>query len=191
MKMKENNSLMFADVQATLGGQNIQAHASEIHGLLTGLICSGFDFEDESYIAIINDFFNNGETLNKASKEIIKQLFGQIWQYVLDENFTFQMLLPDDDEALIERGTALGVWVQGFNLGFGLQQKNKTNLPSEVNEIIKDFSDIANLSDELEEDEETEQAYFEIAEYVRISSLLCFTELGAKPSQKEKNQPIH
>jgi len=59
-----------------------------------------------------------------------------------------------------------------------------------VDEIIKDFADIANLSNELEEDEETEQAYFEILEYVRISSLLCFAELASKPEQ-DSGKTIH
>ncbi len=189
--MTEQNSLAFANVQATLGGDNLQAHAAEIHGLLTGLICSGFDFEDEGYFAIVNDLFNNGEPLSKPCKMLVKSLFGDIWQNVLDEHFSFQLLLPDDDESIVERSTALGAWVQGYNLGFGLQQKNKTKLSEEVDEIIKDFADIANLSNDLDEDEETEQAYFEIAEYVRISSLLCFAELGAKPSQKEADQAIH
>ena len=183
--MADQQSLTFANAQAALGGENFQAHASEIHGFLTGIICSGFAFEDEGYLKSINDFFNNGETLSKSLKEILKQVYGEIWQTVLDDSFTYNLMLPDDDESLIERGTALSVWVQGFNLGFGLQNKNNIKMSDDVTEIIKDFSDIANLSNELEEDEETEQAYFEISEYVRISSLLCFAELGAKPDIKE------
>ena len=44
----------------------------------------------------------------------------------------------------------------------------------------------------MEEDEVTEQAYFEIAEYVRISALLCFTELGSPPpAQSNKVETLH
>ena len=60
--------------------------------------------------------------------------------------------------------------------------------------MITDFAEIANLSDEMEEDEESEQAYFEISEYVRISALLCFSELGTlpnKPGDKDTNTTIH
>ena len=188
--MTEQQSLTFANVQAAFGGENFQAHASEIHGVLAGIISSGFAFEDESYLTIINDFFNNGEGLGKNLKDLIKEIYGNIWQAMLDANFTFQMLVPDDDEAIVERGTALSLWVQGFNLGFGLQKQNKDKLTEEVDEIIKDFADIANLSNELEEDEETEQAYFEILEYVRISSLLCFAELGNKP-ETDTSKTIH
>lgn len=189
--MTELTSLTFANVQAALGGENFHAHASEIHGLLTGIISAGFAFEDESYLVIINDFFNNAEGLGKNLKALIKELYSNIWQDVLDDNFTFQLLIPDDDEAIVERGQALSLWVQGFNLGFGLQQKNKTKFSDDVNEIIKDFADIANLSNELDENEDTEHAYFEIMEYVRISSLLCFAELGAKPDLTQPDNVLH
>ncbi|WNC67738.1 UPF0149 family protein [Thalassotalea nanhaiensis] len=189
--MSEQSSLSFASVQAALGGENFQGSASEIHGLLTGIISSGFDFEDDSYLSLVSDFFNNGEGLGKNLKDLLKQLYGDIWQAVLDDNFSFQLLLPDDDEAMDERGPALSLWVQGFNLGFGLQQKDKSKFSEDVAEIINDFSDIANLSTELEEDEETENAYYEILEYVRISALLCFAELGAKPDANNTANTIH
>ena len=57
--------------------------------------------------------------------------------------------------------------------------------------MLTDFGDIANLSDEMEEDEDTEQAFYEIAEYVRISALLCFTELGVPPESTNKEQTLH
>ncbi|WP_371373489.1 UPF0149 family protein [Thalassotalea aquiviva] len=189
--MSTHNSLTFADVQANFGGENFQAHASEIHGLLSGLVCAGYPFEDDAYLAVINDLFNNGEGLSKSLKGFIKSLFGEIWQSIVDQDYSFQLLLPDDDESMEERGTALSSWVQGFNLGFGLEQKENKKLSEDISEIIKDFAEIANLSDELDEDEETEQAYFEILEYVRISSLLCFTELGKKPNSNDNNQTLH
>jgi uncharacterized protein YgfB (UPF0149 family) len=58
----------------------------------------------------------------------------------------------------------------------------------DVKEVLTDFGEIANLSDEMEEDEDTEQAYFEISEYVRISALLCFTELASPPIKKEDSE---
>ncbi|QBY03584.1 UPF0149 family protein [Thalassotalea sp. HSM 43] len=189
--MSDSNSLDFSSVQNALGGENFSAHASEIHGLLTGVIAAGFAYEDDSYLTFVSDFFNNGEGLGKTLKDLIKTMYSDIWQAVLDDNFSFQLLIPDDDESLIERGQALGHWVQGFNLGFGLQQKDNKKFSEDVKEIINDFANIANLSTDLEEDEDTENAYFELMEYVRISSLLCFAELGAKPSQRSPNKTLH
>ncbi|MDX2369347.1 MAG: UPF0149 family protein [Colwellia sp.] len=190
----QTNKLDFSLVQAVLTTENIQSHASEIHGVLTGLVCAGFTFEEQNYTEMLNDLFNNGEGFPGAVKATIKQMYSELWADILDDTYAFQLMLPDDDDSIVERGHALGKWVQGFNLGFGLQQKNSPVTSSEVKEVLTDFAEIANLSDEMEEDEDTEQAYFEISEYVRISALLCFTELGSSPTtvdNKNKDNTIH
>ncbi len=191
----QSNKLDFASAQADITTGNIQSHASEIHGVLTGLVCAGFPFEDQSYITMLNDLFNNGEGFPTSVKATIKQMFNELWADILDDTYTFQLMLPDDDDSLVERGHALGAWVQGFNLGFGLQQKDTPVASTEIKEVLTDFAEIANISDEMEEDEDSEQAFFEIGEYVRISALLCFTELGTLPIKPDRsgqdNSTIH
>jgi len=190
----QTNKLDFSLVQAIITTENIQSHASEIHGVLTGLVCAGLTFEEQNYIDMLNDLFNNGEGFPNSVKGTIKQMYSELWADILDDSFVFQLMLPDDDDSIVERGHALGKWVQGFNLGFGLQQKNIPVTSNEVKEVLTDFAEIANLSDEMEEDEDTEQAYFEISEYVRISALLCFTELGSSPTtvdNKNTDNTIH
>jgi yecA family protein len=176
-----NIQMDFASMQAILTCENVKAHASELHGVLSGLVCAGFEFEDQSYLVMLNDLFNEGDNFPSPVKSAIKQMYSELWSNVLDDNYGFNLLLPDDDDTMAERGNALSLWVQGFNLGFGLQQKDKPVLSEEVKEVLVDFGEIANLSDEMDEDESTEQAYFEISEYVRISSLLCFSELASPP----------
>lgn len=189
--MTDNNPLDFASVQAIITTEDVKIHGSELHGVLTGLICAGYHFENIDYLAMLNDMLNNGEPLPSQLRMTVKLMFGQVWQDILDDSYSFNLLLPDDDDSLVERGHALGAWVQGFNLGFGLQQNKSTQFSDDVKEVLGDFAEIANLSDEIEEDETTEQAYFEISEYVRISALLCFTELGTPPEGKTKEETIH
>jgi yecA family protein len=189
--MSNETSLDFASVQAILTAESITAHGAELHGVLTGLVCAGFTFESDDYIAMINDLFNNGEGLPREVKSTVKSMFAKVWHDIIDDSYSFQLMLPDDDDSIVERGHALSVWVQGFNLGFGLQQKDKAVYSEDVKEVLIDFVEIANLSDEMEENEDTEQAYFEIAEYVRISALLCFTELGSPPESKSAEETIH
>jgi len=184
-----NNNLMdFATMQAILTSEDVKSHASELHGVLTGLVCAGFEFEDQGYVVMLHDLFNDGDGFPKAVKKALKQMYSELWSSILDDSYSFNLLLPDDDDSMAERGHALSMWVQGFNLGFGLQQKNSPVVSDEVKEILTDFGEIANLSDEMEEDEDTEQAYFEISEYVRISSLLCFSELASPPNRESNNE---
>lgn len=189
--MSEQASILFSSFQATITSEGVVAHASEIHGALTGLICSGLAFESNDYIPMINDCFNNSEALPYEVKAMVKSIYSNIWQTILDDSFGFQMMLPDDDETIAERSHALSVWVQGFNLGFGLQHKDMPNTSDDVKEVIADFAEIANLSDEVDDNEASEQAYFEIGEYVRISAMLIFSELGEPPVDTTKKETIH
>ena len=66
-------------------------------------------------------------------------VFSDIWANILDDSFSFQLMLPDDDDSIVERGHALGKWVQGFNLGFGLQQNKSATLSEDVKEVLTDF----------------------------------------------------
>ncbi|MCI2285127.1 UPF0149 family protein [Colwellia sp. MSW7] len=188
---KQSNQLDFASAQAIITTENIKAHASEIHGVLTGLICAGYPFEDTGYVSMLNDLFNSGDGFPSQVKSTLKQMFSELWTDILDDAYGFQLMLPDDDDTIVERGHALSMWVQGFNLGFGLQQKDSPVVSEEVKEVITDFAEIANLSDEMEEDEATEQAYFEINEYVRISALLCFSELATLPTKSGGDTPAN
>lgn len=189
--MSDETTLDFSSVQAIITAESVNLHSSELHGVLTGLICAGFTFESNDYLPMINDLFNNGEGLPNKLKAVIKLMFSDIWTNILDDSYTFQMMLPDDDDSLVERGNALSTWVEGFNLGFGLQQKNTAIVSADVKEVLNDFIEIANLSEEMEEDEVSEQAFFEIAEYVRISALLCFSELGNLPEDNNAAETLH
>ena len=187
-----NTPIDFASMQAIITCENVKAHASELHGVLSGLICAGFEFEDQNYLIMLHDLFNDGDSFPSAVKAALKQMYSELWSSILDDNYSFNLLLPDDDDSMLERGNALSTWVQGFNLGFGLQQKDKPVISGEVKEVLTDFGEIANLSEEMEEDEDTEQAYFEIMEYVRISALLCFSELATPPlKSSDKNNTVH
>jgi yecA family protein len=189
--MSDLTTLDFPSVQAVLTSENVKVHAAEVHGVLTGLISAGYLFEDTDYLIVLNDMLNNGDGFPATVKLVLKSMFSDIWTNILDDSYGFQMMLPDDDDTIVERASGLGHWVQGFNLGFGLQQKNTSKLSEEVQEVLTDFVEIANLSNEMEEDEDTEQAYYEIAEYVRISALLCFTELGVPPESESTPETLH
>ena len=117
-----NNKVDFSSAQAVITTENIKAHASEVQGVLAGLVCAGFEFEDQGYVAMLSDLLDlspqGSDDFPKAVKALVKQMFSELWTDILDDSYTFQLMLPDDDDSLVERGHALGVWVQGFNLGF-------------------------------------------------------------------------
>ncbi len=79
-------------------------------------------------------------------------------------------------------------WAQGFLVGFGMVQPALKEASEEVQELIKDIRDISLVSFDFEqEDEESEIAYAEIVEYLRIGAMLCFNHFSRKtpPTQSK------
>ena len=83
--MADDNVLDFSSVQAIITAESVEVHGAELHGVLTGLVCAGFEFENNDYLAMINDLFNNGEGLPIPLKQTVKQMFVEVWYGILDD----------------------------------------------------------------------------------------------------------
>jgi uncharacterized protein len=91
-------------------------------------------------------------------------------------------LLPDDDAPLARRAEALAQWCQGFLYGFGSVAGTQRNLPAQVDEVLKDLTQISRASaGDSEPTDDDEEDYVEIVEYVRVGAQLVHDEL--LPSQ--------
>jgi len=92
----------------------------------------------------------------------------------------FELLLPDDDEAIAQRVDALGDWCQGFLVGLTLGGiSDLSALPADAREIAEDMVQIARAgtSYDMTGNDEDEQAYAELVEYLRVGVLLINEEL--------------
>lgn len=175
MKDKE---LSFEQVANELLVNKISTDPSELHGILTGMVSGGMNLDNQDWINSLSDFINTGEKFPEEVETLIYQVYEATVEQLLDGEFAFSMLLPDDLAPIAERAQCLISWVQGFLLGFGVQQEGQHSLSDEIKEALADFSEIAKMESDMSESEESEQALFEVEEYVRISAMLCFSELG-------------
>lgn len=161
-----------------LSQENIIVDAAEVQGILCGMLSGGMAATDQSWAEALSDVVNQGEGFTSTAKAAITDLYNEVCQQFVDADFALRLCLPDDSAPINERGAALLVWVQGFLLGFGLHQADLTGCSADVKEALEDFSEIARMDEEMNDDEESEQALFEVMEYVRITAMLCFNELG-------------
>ena len=75
-------------------------------------------------------------------------------------------MLPDDEHLLSERVQALADWCAGVVLGFGLASGH---IRANEQELIESLQDVASVEfDESDDDEEGEQSYQELYEFVRL-----------------------
>lgn len=154
--------------------QGLQSSPSEIHGCLTGLLASGAPVEAESALVALADVLDlnvHGELASQAM-----ELYNVTASSLVDEEFDFHALLPDDEADIEDRTNSLAAWCSGFLGGLAQGRASLTDSDSKLTrqsrEILKDIEAFsqAGLDEEVSE-EESEESYFEISEYLRVAVL--------------------
>ena len=162
-----------ADRLVELGGGS---HPSELHGLLCGLLAGGERPGVEAWQRQVGSMLTD-EPLDEVSLELFARMYEQARTQLEQGDFGIQVLLPDDDESMEQRTEALGLWCHGFLSGFGESAANK-KLSEEMNGILHDFSEIAQIQ-ESDDSDETERFFLEVSEYVRMALLNVFADMNA------------
>lgn len=161
--------------------------AAESHGVLCGILCARGSIELSEWIGHVLGDQEQGNVLLHDTVHQLSELHQQTMEQLNDDLGQFHLLLPDDEDDLVDRTEALADWCQGFVYGLaagGISEK--TELPIDTKEILMDFIEIsraghgdmeADDDDDLMATEEDEQAFVEVVEYVRTAVLLVNEEL--------------
>jgi uncharacterized protein len=180
---------MAADFSMTaelLAAHRISTSVSEIHGVLSGQMCAdsaAFDLGLSLKILEIPD------DTNEVIANLLKMLAEDVLSQLQAENYAFQPLLPDEDEAFSQRLTALSHWCDGFNAGFaGAWVRDDSAMATDTREVLSDFSRIAEVDEEVEEGEATSESenevnFMEIEEYVRMAAITVFMQNNVTQTQ--------
>jgi uncharacterized protein YgfB (UPF0149 family) len=108
---------------------------------------------------------------------------------------SLDLLLPDDEFDLDQRIASLGQWCQGYLTGFAMAGKQKSvdkqnAYSADLTEAISDIAAIAQVSPDEHTDEDGEQDYFAVCEYVRVAAMTIFVECnGGVQQEGEANPP--
>lgn len=178
-------------VQDVLNKHGVAADPASIHGILCGLLSGGMGHAQNDWIGVLQDTCYQEQQFNEPTLYLLTQVFNQCCQELIEGQFSLTLLLPNDDSPINERGLALIEWVQGFMLGFGMQQNDLTKCSDDVKEVLNDFSDIARMEEPMDDDEESERALEEVVEYVRMSAMYCFGELGKSLLDDAPSPSVH
>lgn len=146
--------------------------AAGCHGALSGMLCVNRRLRLDEWLA---DIFGDGHyPLNEQEQGPFAVLFDRTRQELDAFEFDFDLLLPDDDVALAERVVALSHWCKGFLQGLGTLSEGMI-CGDDGKEVLRDIYQIADLQTQGVSDED-EDAYFELAEYLRVGVQLLRSE---------------
>ena len=165
-------------IDAILVQYDAELTAAEAHGMASGLLAVIGKFSNENWL---NELLQNTQPVNNEHKVELLGLFDDTQDVLLDDEFEFELFLPEDDESnLIERVDALRQWCKGFLFGIGFANK-ATKFSQQTQEILKDVAEITKLDADIElEDEEAENDFMELTEYLRAAVLALRDEFSEK-----------
>jgi yecA family protein len=167
--------------------QGMLVSPSQLHGCLCGVLCAGAPTEAEYGLDALSqalDIVMHGELASR-----IMQLYTVTEVALKDEEFTFLPLLPDDDEEIALRTSALASWCDGFMSGFAYviagNEATAAALSQDTGEVLKDVAAMAqaHADDEIEED--AEDSYMELVEYLRAAVVNVFLDSLATTEDTE------
>lgn len=173
-----NDPYVILETQLSRSGADLGP--AEAHGLLCGLMAVDIAAPVERCLGEVMRGVDPQDANAAVTRKLMDALIQQVRTGLLDEDFAFQPLLPEAGAPLAERAYALGLWCEGFSAGVGLAGMNAQRaaaLPDAVDEFIRDVGEIARVETSGEEGEESEEAYTELLEYVRVGVLLVAEEL--------------
>lgn len=167
----------YEKIASLLSSNNIFNSVSELHGIVTGQVCSG---AKAIKVQLTQQLLGVEENFPALIEQLIGRLGKDIDEQIGAGEFAFQPLLPDDEEELGTRLHALAQWCEGFNIGFGGSfGKGDQSILEDTREVLKDFVAISELDDSPEDDQEndeSEENYMELVEYVRMAASTVYMQ---------------
>lgn len=137
---------------------------SELHGLLTGIVCVTEAPSRDEWLQILSTLAI--PALTDEALDLLVDEAIDVAHALSEDELDYLPLLPDDEHVLSERVQALADWCAGVVLGFGLASGN---IRADEAELIENLQDVAAVEfEDSDDDEEGEESYHELYEFVRL-----------------------
>lgn len=137
---------------------------SELHGLLTGIVCVTEAPTPEQWLLILSTL--NVPALTEHQLDILTEETKDIAHALAEDDLDYVPMLPDEEHPLKDRVYALADWCAGVILGFGLASGH---IRQDERELIGHLQDVAAVEfEDSDDDENGEESYLELYEFVRL-----------------------
>ncbi len=174
--------LSYATIEDIVLKNDLGESAAEIHGILAGLLCINGSISLENWLEKGLDI--EAVELKSSALAHLKELYTETCRQLRELDFSFQLLLPSDEQPLEQRVMALGQWCEGFMFGIGYMSNADEEWPGDSAEILNDFIQICRITCSSPDDESD---FVELSEYVRICTQVIRTEF----MQRQQARRLH
>jgi yecA family protein len=180
---------LYSELESALAAVGATSGASQAHGLLCGMLCVQADLDQAPWMAqVLENTAPRGEEA-QAVLALLTRLFEDGKAALESPEATFEPLLPEEDAPVSERASALAGWCEGFLLGLSLAGlPAQKDLGGDVNELLRDFTEITQVEPDPDSEEANESAYTELVEYVRVATLVILESLRPGSGTRERKE---
>jgi len=186
-EFEQNTSKMHETFDEALAAADCEISASELQGILTGMVSAGLKPVDPNWQSELLAVINDGHNFPDETLESIKNILLETHRAFLESEMLAPILIPADDYPLIDRLENIALWCQGYLLGFGLKLANTPIDSPEISEALQDISDISQLAMESDESEESQIALETLIEHIKVAVKVIYLELVFKQERVEVN----
>lgn len=186
--MEKELASYFDPLVEVLQQQGVMHSPSELHGVMCGLLSTGFGQQNEDVLGVLAAHAEIEQRWPADAERQWLAIRDLAMEAFTDDGLEFYLLLPDDSEELGIRVAALGQWCEGFLVGFGTGTAGETDaqLAPALQEAIRDIAAVSQVSLPDENSEEEAAMFEQVAEHVRMAALMVFTELALAARKKEE-----
>jgi uncharacterized protein YgfB (UPF0149 family) len=150
---------------------------SMLHGAMVGLLGAGFSPHSEHHFSA---------TVAALEKALAVEFTGELVDFIarlslatlsaiVDADYTFQPMLPPDDEGMEDRLLSISEWTTGFLSGFTqgitIREAASDPIPTLTAEALKDMAAIAQVDTAEASSEDAERQLEDIIEYIRFAAI--------------------
>ncbi len=166
----------FADHLKSIG---MLASPSELHAQASALLCVNKQVSFEFWLSqMVNEYcVENPQDPN--FKTVMSAVFDYASEQLSKDDYSYQMLLPQDEVSLTDRVAILAEWVATFLSAVGVAGIRDTGLSPEGAEFINDLAQIAKIENDAVDVSGEELDFVEITEYIRTGVMMLYIELNA------------
>jgi uncharacterized protein YgfB (UPF0149 family) len=167
----QNSKIEYDDISQAISNLGLNFLPEELHGQMCGVLISSPISKVEDWLFELIGSRDENNIIAKSGVTKISGLLSATLSDLNNNEFKFELLMPDDEALMPIKLQSLANWCDSFLYGFALSEV-KIDEGSESMGFIKDLSEIAMVDTQDDANVQNDLALEELLEYVRVGVLL-------------------
>lgn len=167
----------FAEHLKTIG---VLATPSELHAQACAFLCVDDNTPFEQWLHTISEDYCIENADDANLRHVMSAVFDYAKEQLKKDDYSFQLLLPQEETSLHERIEILADWISTFLSSLGTAGFQARGLSQDAQEFVNDLDKIARIDNDIEGLEGEELDFIEITEYVRSGVMMLYIELNQR-----------